>query len=283
MTQTAPAAQALATLPGRRSLLMVSPAHFAVAYEINPWMDRRRPVDNGRALRQWESLVAAYRAAGHAVHLLEGIPGLPDMVFSANGGLSVNGLFYTALFAYPQRVAEAVWHAAWHQAHGSTVVQATQINEGEGDFAVLDDRILAGHGFRTSLGAHAELAEVTGRPVTSLRLVDPHFYHLDTALVVLDPGGLVAYYPAAFDKAGRGLLRELYPDAVVAGPADARRFALNSFCDGERVFCPAQATGFARQVAERGYEPVPLDLTEFRLSGGGIKCCTQELRGPLAG
>jgi N-dimethylarginine dimethylaminohydrolase len=41
---------------------------------------------------------------------------------------------------------------------------------------------------------------------------------------------------------------------------------------------PAQATGLAAQVAEKGYEPVPVDMSEFRKAGGGPKCCTLELR-----
>ena len=32
-------------------------------------------------------------------------------------------------------------------------------------------------------------------------------------------------------------------------------------------------------LEERGYIPVPIDLSELRLGGGGIKCCTLELRG----
>ena len=39
-----------------------------------------------------------------------------------------------------------------------------------------------------------------------------------------------------------------------------------------------QATGLARQLAARGFKPVPLDLSELRKAGGGAKCCTLELR-----
>ena len=46
--------------------------------------------------------------------------------------------------------------------------------------------VLAGYGFRTETAAHAEAQEVLGRPVLSLRLVDPRLYHLDMALGVLD-------------------------------------------------------------------------------------------------
>ena len=34
-----------------------------------------------------------------------------------------------------------------------------------------------------------------------------------------------------------------------------------------------------RKLRERGYNPVLVDLSELLLGGGGIKCCTLELRG----
>ena len=113
------------------------------------------------------------------------------MVFAANGAFSVDGVVYGARFRYPQRSAEAAAHRAFYDGRpGWTFVAPTQINEGEGDFAYLPGAygglILAGHGFRTEPAAHAEAQEVLGRPVVSLRLVDPRFYHLDTALAALD-------------------------------------------------------------------------------------------------
>ena len=92
--------------------------------------------------------------------------------------------------------------------------EAQQINEGEGDFLLVGDVILAGTGFRTSVESHAELAEVTGREVVTLRLVDPRFYHLDTALAVLDPAGAdanIAFLPLAFDDASRAELAPPLP------------------------------------------------------------------------
>lgn len=60
------------------------------------------------------------------------------------------------------------------------------VNEGQGDLLMVGERVLAGYGFRTDQRAHAEIAAVLGLPVVSLELVDPRFYHLDTALAVLD-------------------------------------------------------------------------------------------------
>ena len=166
---------------------------------------------------QWWSLVEAYRAAGHRVDLLEPVDGLPDMVYAANGATVVDGQVLQARFANPQRTAEAALHTAWHRRNGilyggGEVRLPEAVNEAEGDFAVLSQRILAGYGFRTTPAAHRELAALTGREVISLELVDPRFYHLDVALTVLDDTcDHIAYYPPAFSEDSQALLAELLP------------------------------------------------------------------------
>jgi N-dimethylarginine dimethylaminohydrolase len=40
----------------------------------------------------------------------------------------------------------------------------------------------------------------------------------------------------------------------------------------------SRAKGFERQLRERGYNPIGVDLSELLLGGGGVKCCTLELR-----
>ncbi|GMA28843.1 dimethylargininase [Arenivirga flava] len=281
MTSLAPASTPPATRRARpRRFLMVRPERFEVAYEINVWMDATVPVDTARAVAQWEALVAAYRAAGHEVHLLEPGEGLPDMVYAANGGTSVGGLFYTARFAHAERVGESALHERWQREAGARVVVAREVNEGEGDLLAVGGRVLAGHGFRTDPAAHAELAEATGVELVSLRLVDPCYYHLDIALTVLDEErGEIAYLPEAFDDASRAVLERLYPDAILVAPDEAALFALNSVSDGLRVFHPAAARGWAEQLAERGFEPVPIELDELLKGGGSVKCCTLVLRG----
>ena len=118
-------------------------------------------------------------------------------------------------------------------------------------------------------------------PVVSLTLVDPRYYHLDTALFVLDDSPLaqaVAYYPGAFSAGSREVLSRLYPDAVIATDADAACLGLNGVSDGRNVVLPIEATGLAAQLRARGYDPVLVDISELRKAGGGPKCCTMELR-----
>lgn len=259
---------------------MCPPAHFKVTYSINPWMDPAKPVDVPLALAQWEDLRDRYRALGHTVEVLAPRPGLPDMVYAANGATVVDGRVLGARFAHPERAAEAAAHLEWFRAHGyAEVHEPVHVNEGEGDFAVTASYVLAGRGFRASPLSHAEAQEVLGRPVIGLDLVDPRFYHLDTALAVLDDRtDDVMYYPAAFSPGSRGVLRRLFPDALIAEEADAVAFGLNSVSDGRHVLLPQGAVGLSGPLRERGYVPVAMDLSELLKGGGSVKCCTLELR-----
>ena len=151
------------------------------------------------------------------------------------------------------------------------------MNEGEGDIVFAGRAILLGHGFRSDPTVAGELEALFGLPVLSLRLVDPRFYHLDTALCVLD-ADTAAYYPAAFDDAGKAVLTSHFAELIEAKDEDAEVLGLNAISDGRHVVLPEQATGLAAQLAGRGFEPVGVDLSEFLKSGGGPKCCTLELR-----
>ena len=270
----------------QRHYLMCAPEFFDVVYEINPWMTAGAPVDTAKAVEQWQGLVDTYRSLGHRVDLLEPQAGLPDMVYAANGSTVVNGRVLGATFATFERKPEAAHHVAWHREHAEelgwlAVRESEHVNEAEGDFAVLGDVVLAGYGFRTDPRGHAELADTVGMPVVGLKLVNPRYYHLDVALAVLDdrPGhGNIAYYPPAFSEGSQEILRRMFPDAVIAADVDAEVMGLNFVSDGENVMVPAKAEKLAAQLAERGYVPVPVDLSELLKGGGSVKCCTQELR-----
>ncbi|MEV0323898.1 dimethylargininase [Streptomyces sp. NPDC050658] len=262
-----------------RRYLMCRPTHFDVTYSINPWMDPNRATSAEVGLAQWKWLHDTFVALGHDVQLIEPVPGLPDMVFAANGATVVDGKVLVARFRHEQRADESAAYLEWFGRGGwSEVRQAEYVNEGEGDFLYVGGEILAGSGFRSDLRAHDEMREFFGRPVVSLTLVDPRFYHLDTALSVLGDGEIM-YNRAAFSKGSQQLLAERFPDAILADEADAAVFGLNALSDGRNVILPRAATGLAAQLRERGYTPVGADLTELLKAGGSVKCCTLELRG----
>jgi N-dimethylarginine dimethylaminohydrolase len=261
----------------QRHYLMVRPTYFDVEYSINPWMDPGKPVCSERGIAQWEWLRDLYLELGHRVEFLDPVPGLPDMVFAANGATVINGDVLVARFRYPQRRRESAAYLDWFMAHGyGRVGEASEINEGQGDYRVAGQRTLAGTGLRSSMRSTAEAREYFGVPVIPLNLIDLRFYHLDTALAVLDRDTIM-YYPSAFSDDSRRRLKELYPGAIIASDEDAAVFGLNAVSDGKHVVLPEAATGLISQLRKHGFEPIGADMSELFKAGGNAKCCTLEL------
>jgi N-dimethylarginine dimethylaminohydrolase len=199
------------------------------------------------------------------------------MVYAANGGFTLDGIAYGAAFQHAERQPEGPAYMDWFREAGFDVRVPEQVNEGEGDILLVGDTILAGTGFRSDSTSHAEVARIFDREVVTLRLVNPSFYHLDTAIAVLDDTN-IAYLPSAFDADSLDEIERRYPDAVEVSEQDASILGLNSYSDGYNVVIAEKAVGFEASLRERGYNPIGVDLSELLLGGGGVKCCTLELR-----
>src|SRR6195952_3622413 len=215
MTMTEHSTVAPQRRASKRSILMCRPDYFTVSYRINPWMHPEDPTDTSLAVQQWEVLYKSYVELGFDVQLVDPIEGLPDMVYAANGGFVLDNIAYGASFTYPERQPEGPAYMDWFRANGYDVRVPENINEGEGDFLLVGDVLLAGTGFRSASNSHREMSEIYGREVVTLELVNPSFYHLDTAVAVLDPqpgheNPNIAYLPSAFNETGLAIQRERF-------------------------------------------------------------------------
>jgi N-dimethylarginine dimethylaminohydrolase len=260
-----------------RTYLMCPPDYFTVRYSINPWMNPDDPVDIQLARQQWDQLRAAYLGLGHTVKIIDPEPDLPDMVFAANGATVIGGKVLGAKFKHPERHPEGPAYMDWFRRNGYQVITPEFVNEGEGDIVFAGRAIVAGHGFRTDRDTKDQAEKLFGLPVISVKLVDPRYYHADTAFLVLDEN-TAAYYPAAFDEEAQVALEAHFPELIEAKDVDAEALGLNGLSDGRNVVLPTQAKDLADQISAAGFNVVPVDMSEFKKSGGGPKCCTLELR-----
>jgi len=97
----------------QKRFLMCRPTYFAVTYKINPWMDPTAPYDTALAIAQWTELKRVYDELGHQVEVIDPLPGLPDMVFAANGATVIDGKALAVQFRDAERADEAPAYAAW--------------------------------------------------------------------------------------------------------------------------------------------------------------------------
>ena len=211
-----------------RHYLMCRPTTSRLTYAINPWMDPTRRSDRRRwPIRQWEALRDTYLELGpHGRASSTRSPGLPDMVFAANGAPGRRRHACSARSsatrsgpaegpAYLRWFAEQRVRPVHERRSTSTRARATSSSLGD---------VHAGrHRLPHRAAAHAEAQEFFGRPVITLQLVDPRYYHLDTALVRRSTDAHVAYFPEAFSPGSQAVLRRLFPDAVIADRRRRRR------------------------------------------------------------
>lgn len=277
-------------------LLMCAPAHFAVRYSINPWMDpiawaKEAARDGGAAHvkseQQWAALYAVLIEAGAAVEAVPPVDGLPDLVFTANAAVVLNGTALLARFRYPERQGEEpVFARAFESLRARGLITRALsmpkdvVLEGAGDclFDAARDLFWMGYGPRSDASAAGVVAETFGVPTVSLQLVDPRFYHLDTALCPL-PSGDMIYYPAAFTAEGRAAIEARVPVAqrVALSEEDAVQFAANAVCVGQTVVMSRCSDALRAQLAARGYAVVETLLDTFLQSGGSAACLTLRL------
>jgi lysine-ketoglutarate reductase/saccharopine dehydrogenase-like protein (TIGR00300 family) len=261
---------------------MCSPDHYGVEYVINPWMAGNiHRVARMNAIKQWQDLRDRL-AELTEVELVKPAPGLPDMVFTANGGLVLEKKAVVSRFLYRERQDEREHFKKWFERAGFEVSElpGDVPFEGEGD-ALLDRErglLWVGYGMRTDLGVHPALAEALDVRVVSLRLADERFYHLDTCLCPLQRGYLV-YYPRAFDADSIIQIEQLVPEEkrIAIGGDDAAAFACNMVNLGDHIVMNSASPGLRERLAQAGFHVIETPLDEFMKAGGAAKCLVLQL------
>jgi arginine dihydrolase len=272
--------------------LMCPPQFFAVSYSINPWMDPNAWAGGAdflhkQAERQWTSLRRVLIGLGAAVDTFDPMPGLPDLVFTANAAVVLDGKAVLARFRYGERrdeepVFDAAFQALKVRGLISEIVELPPdvTLEGAGD-CIYDARrgvLWMGCGFRSDARAAAAIEEQFGVRCIVLPLADPRFYHLDTAFCALPCGGVI-YYPQAFTPEALAAIHERVApaDRIVLNGADAARFAANAVCVGRAIVLSSCGDALRGKLERRGYAVVETPLDVFQKSGGSACCLTLRL------
>ena len=89
------------TLPTKARFLMCAPDHFGVAYKINPWMDPHSWVRSDQALAaasrvEWATFHRILLDLGAEISLVPPALGVPDLVFTANAAVVLDGVVLAA-------------------------------------------------------------------------------------------------------------------------------------------------------------------------------------------
>jgi len=273
-------------------ILICRPDHFSVAYSINPWMEPARWASEAQALEaraksEWRALHRVLKSVGAQTEVMDGVPGLPDLVFTANAAVVMDGIALMARFRHPERQGEEPhYEAAFRRLAEARIIDDVRSIppglrlEGAGDCVWDKTRRLFWMGFgpRSDQAAREVVEDCFGIDTVALELADPRFYHMDTALCPLS-GGEVLYVPFAFTAGGLGEIHARIPaeQRIAIGSEDAALLAANAVCLGRDIVL-SNCTGALRaRLEERGYRVHRTPLGAFNRSGGSAFCLTLRL------
>jgi len=262
--------------------VMVEPSHFRVDYVINPFMDPDHQPDPARATDQWQALVETLRGLGATVEVIGQRPDSPDMVYAMNLGLAVRtGTGPRVLMSHmrhEQRRAETGTAAEWFAGRGYATTYVGRDGVGAhleaGDAFPFGGDLVVGYGPRTEELALKHLATELGVRVRGLRITHAGMYHLDLAFCPLDERRALVC-PDALDPASAAALLDLVPEPLVLTEEEAlTTFCANSVVVGSTVVMPACPDRVRARLEEWGFEVVLVDVSEFHLGGGSVRCLT---------
>lgn len=222
--------------------------------------------DHRRALEQHDAYVAALRACGLAVTVLDADESYPDSVFIEDTAVLCDSLAVVTRPGAPSRRGEeeAVSRALEALFRERETILSPGTLEG-GDVMRAGDRFYVGLSARTNEEGARQLAAALrrrGQEVVPVPLRE--FLHLKTGVSYLEDNRLLA----CGELLGHPLLSSF--ETIPVPPAEC--YAANSLWLNGRVLVPAGFPLTLDAVARAGYEALPVDVSEFRKLDGGLSC-----------
>ena len=227
------------------------------------------PPDPDLALAQHAAYAEALAALGLTLTILEADEHIPDGVFVEDTAVVAAGGAVITNPGAPSRAGEtdAIATALADVFPSLARIAAPGTVDG-GDVCETDDIVLIGLSDRTNLDGARQLAAhlaAVGRPSEVVEALGvAGLLHLKSGISYLGDGRLVVD-PRVADLPAFGRF-----ERVLVDPAEA--YAANCVRVNDRVLVARGYPRFAERLDRLGYQPLLLDVSEFRKMDGGLSC-----------
>lgn len=231
---------------------------------------QRVPIDVDLALRQWSAYVETLSDAGWSILEVDPADDCPDAVFIEDALVVFDDLAVTARSGAPVRRAETAGteEAARRVGLDTYRIEAPGTLDG-GDVLKVGRTVYVGIGARTTVQAVNQLDTMltprgwSVRPVPVQRVL-----HLKSAVTAL-PDGTIIGYPNYVEDAGCF-------DRFMAMPEPEGAHVV--LLGGDKVLMSSAAPASSSQLANQGYRPVQVDISEFEKLEGCVTCLSVRIR-----
>ncbi|MEJ8638601.1 dimethylargininase [Streptomyces sp. NPDC006475] len=230
----------------------------------------RTPVDAALALEQWQTYAETLREHGWETVETEPADDCPDGVFVEDTVVVFRNV---ALIARPGAESRRPETAAVEESLARLGCSVNWVWEPGtlegGDVLKVGDTIYVGRGGRTNAAGVAQLRQVF-EPLGARVVAVPisKVLHLKSAVTALPDATVIGYPPLVETPS-------VFPRHL---PVPEESGAHVVLLGGGRLLMAASAPKSAELFADLGYEPVPVDISEFEKLEGCVTCLSVRLR-----
>lgn len=259
-----------------KHMLVTDAKNFRVDFEINPYMHEIDQPDAAKAVEQHEAIMQAHRDAGRTLEYLPTLPGIPDMIYVANSGLTRGNKVILSLLP-KERQPETPHYRKWYQDNGFEVIEPPYLFSGQGDALPLGDKVIMGTGWRTDARMHDFVADNLGYEVIPIQTLGQEWYDCDLAIAILRHD-LIAFCPEAMDQASIERISTIPGvDHIIVSLDEAKKFACNLVSDGQIVTMTDDAPQLSEAIKNHGLTVIKLATDQLAKGGGAIRCTSLAL------
>ena len=264
----------------------------------NPYIEADNNTFSQRVLRQHAAMVKAYSKISVFNVEKEKDKHLSDIVFVANGGLSLprlpSPLVILPWMKYPHRRAELPYLKEMFRGYKVPTIDfpgsLDAPFEGQAEFKWFygGTKAVGGYGFRSTKKTFGIMASILKKIYTHHGVPPPEilvlpiesfdYYHLDVAMLDFATDKCIVH-KKAFSSASLKKLRAFLGEDNVYVLDTTDNFSLNAVVDGKHLITHKLTEPGLKQTLETitGKTVKEVDTTEFEKSGGSVRCMSFDL------
>jgi N-dimethylarginine dimethylaminohydrolase len=258
-----------------KRVILCQPQYMTIRDVINETQKKFK--DEGihieRALEQHENFVKTLRDYDIETILLPYHKKYPEQVFTRDIGFTLGQTVFVADMASKVRQGEENVLRQWLEDEGFSYYNIVGDHIEGGDVIIDRDTIYIGLSDRTNQKAVDHLKQLlTSFDVKGIPFTETYL-HLDCVFNIVSPD-LALIFPEALTKEDIELFSSRY-ELIEVSKEEQFTLGTNVLSIGnKRILSLPVNKEVNKQLRERGFEVIEVDITEIIKSGGSFRCCT---------
>ncbi|MFS0878734.1 dimethylarginine dimethylaminohydrolase family protein [Metabacillus niabensis] len=258
-----------------KRVILCQPQYMTIREVINDTQEhfKHEGIHIERALEQHDEFVKTLKKNDIDVILLPYHKKYPEQVFTRDIGFTLGQTIFVANMATDVRAGEENVLKQWLEDEEISYYNLVEEQIEGGDVVIDQDTIYVGLSNRTNQKAADQLQRLLNEFQVITIPFKEKYLHLDCIFNVVSPD-VALIYPHALNQKEIDLFASRY-DLIEVTEEEQFQLGTNVLSIGNnRVLGLPVNKKVNKQLRDRGFEVIEVDITEIIKSGGSFRCCT---------